>query len=112
MKKCAKKFGDSEKMCTFAAWNKTFVHIGGGVARDLNKSWVAKTVYVLVKYKEIIYKGLSQTRQTLFTWNVNFQIQINKILRLTKYYNVDKEKFLPSKEYPSDHLKLFGEFSL
>ena len=39
-------------------------------------------------------------------------IQINKILRLPKYYNVDKEKFLPSKEYPSDHLKLFAEFSL
>ena len=39
-------------------------------------------------------------------------IQINKILRLPKYYNVDREKFLPSKEYPSDHLKLFGEFSL
>ena len=39
-------------------------------------------------------------------------IQINKILRLPKYYNVDREKFLPSKEFPSDHLKLFGEFSL
>ena len=39
-------------------------------------------------------------------------IEINKILRLPKYYNVDKEKFLPSKEYPSDHLKLFAEFSL
>ena len=39
-------------------------------------------------------------------------LQLNKILRLPKYYNVDKEKFLPSKEYPSDHLKLFAEFSL
>ena len=39
-------------------------------------------------------------------------IQINKILRLPKYYNVDREKFLPSKEFPSDHLKLFGEFSV
>ena len=38
--------------------------------------------------------------------------QINKILKLPKYYNVDKEKFLPSKEYPSDHLKLFAEFYL
>jgi mRNA deadenylase 3'-5' endonuclease subunit Ccr4 len=39
-------------------------------------------------------------------------LQLNKIIRLPKYYNVDKEKFLPSKEYPSDHLKLFAEFSL
>ena len=37
-------------------------------------------------------------------------VQINKILKLPKYYNVDKEKYLPSKEYPSDHLKLFAEF--
>ena len=36
--------------------------------------------------------------------------QLNKILKLPKYYNVDKEKYLPSKEYPSDHLKLFAEF--
>ena len=39
-------------------------------------------------------------------------LQLNKIIRLPKYYNVDKEKFLPSKEYPSDHLKLFAEFSI
>ena len=37
-------------------------------------------------------------------------VQLNKILKLPKYYNVDKEKYLPSKEYPSDHLKLFAEF--
>ena len=39
-------------------------------------------------------------------------IQISKILKLPQYFNVDKEKFLPSKEFPSDHLKLFAEFSL
>ena len=38
--------------------------------------------------------------------------QLNKILKIPKYYNVDKEKFLPSKEYPSDHLKLYAEFFL
>ena len=73
------------------------------------------------KYKLI--KG-DVMRHPLFTSRTKFykrtidyiffskNIQINKILRLPKYYNVDKEKFLPSKEYPSDHLKLFGEFSL
>ena len=39
-------------------------------------------------------------------------IQINKILKLPLYFDVDKDKYLPSKEYPSDHLKLFAEFSL
>ena len=73
------------------------------------------------KYKLI--KG-DVMRHPLFTSRTKFykrtidyiffskNIQINKILRLPKYYNVDKEKFLPSKEFPSDHLKLFGEFSL
>ena len=73
------------------------------------------------KYKLI--KG-DPMRHPLFTSRTKFykrtidyiffskNIQINKILRLPKYYNVDKEKFLPSKEYPSDHLKLFAEFSL
>ena len=73
------------------------------------------------KYKLI--KG-DVMRHPLFTSRTKFykrtidyiffskNIQINKILRLPKYYNVDKEKFLPSKEYPSDHLKLFAEFSL
>jgi mRNA deadenylase 3'-5' endonuclease subunit Ccr4 len=73
------------------------------------------------KYKLI--KG-DVMRHPLFTSRTKFykrtidyiffskNIQINKILRLPNYFNVDKEKFLPSKEYPSDHLKLFGEFSL
>ena len=73
--------------------------------------------------KEKMIKG-DIMRHPLFTSRTKFykrtidyiffskNAQINKILKLPKYYNVDKEKFLPSKEYPSDHLKLFAEFYL
>ena len=73
--------------------------------------------------KERMIKG-DIMRHPLFTSRTKFykrtidyiffskNAQINKILKLPKYYNVDKEKFLPSKEYPSDHLKLFAEFYL
>ena len=73
--------------------------------------------------KEKMIKG-DVMRHPLFTSRTKFykrtidyiffskNAQINKILKLPKYYNVDKEKFLPSKEYPSDHLKLFAEFYL
>ena len=73
--------------------------------------------------KEKMIKG-DVLRHPLFTSRTKFykrtidyiffskNIQINKILKLPKYYNVDKEKYLPSKEYPSDHLKLFAEFSI
>ena len=71
--------------------------------------------------KEKMIKG-DIMRHPLFTSRTKFykrtidyiffskNVQINKILKLPRYYNVDKEKFLPSKEYPSDHLKLFAEF--
>ena len=73
--------------------------------------------------KEKVIKG-DIMRHPLFTSRTKFykrtidyiffskNAQLNKILKLPKYYNVDKEKFLPSKEYPSDHLKLFAEFYL
>ena len=73
--------------------------------------------------KEKMIKG-DVLRHPLFTSRTKFykrtidyiffskNVQINKILKLPKYYNVDKEKYLPSKEYPSDHLKLFAEFSI
>ena len=73
--------------------------------------------------KEKMIKG-DIMRHPLFTSRTKFykrtidyiffskNAKINKILKLPKYYNVDKEKFLPSKEYPSDHLKLFAEFYL
>ena len=37
-------------------------------------------------------------------------LHLKKILKLPNSYEVDKEKFLPSKEFPSDHLKLYAEF--
>jgi mRNA deadenylase 3'-5' endonuclease subunit Ccr4 len=39
-------------------------------------------------------------------------LKIRKILKLPHDYEVDKEKFLPSKEFPSDHIKLFAEFEI
>ena len=39
-------------------------------------------------------------------------LQIRKIKKLPHDYEVDKEKFLPSKDFPSDHLKLYAEFYL
>ena len=38
--------------------------------------------------------------------------KIKKILRLPSDYEVDKDGFLPSKKYPSDHLKLFAELEM
>jgi len=39
-------------------------------------------------------------------------LRIRKILKLPHNYEVDKEKFLPSKEFPSDHIKLYAEFEI
>ena len=39
-------------------------------------------------------------------------LKIKKILKLPHDYEVDKEKFLPSKDFPSDHIKLYAEFYL
>ena len=39
-------------------------------------------------------------------------LKIRKIKKLPHDYEVDKEKFLPSKDFPSDHIKLYAEFYL
>ena len=39
-------------------------------------------------------------------------LKIRKIIKLPYYYEVNKEKFLPSKDFPSDHIRLFAEFIL
>ena len=39
-------------------------------------------------------------------------LQLRKILKLPRDYEVDKEKFLPSKDFPSDHIKLFAQFEI
>ena len=39
-------------------------------------------------------------------------LKIRKIIKLPYYYEVNKEKFLPSKDFPSDHIRLFAEFNL
>ena len=39
-------------------------------------------------------------------------LQIRKIKKLPHDFEVDKEKFLPSQDFPSDHIKLFAEFYL
>ena len=38
--------------------------------------------------------------------------KIKKILKLPSNYEVDKDEFLPSKDFPSDHLKLFAELEM
>ncbi len=40
------------------------------------------------------------------------KIQINKILKLPSELEIDREIYLPSKDFPSDHLKLYGEFTI
>ena len=40
------------------------------------------------------------------------KIHIDKILRLPSELEIDKEIFLPSKDFPSDHLKIFAQFTL
>ena len=72
--------------------------------------------YKLIK-GDIMRHPLFTSRTKFYKRTIDYiffsrNIQINKILKLPKYYNVDREKFLPSKEFPSDHLKLFGEFSM
>ena len=72
--------------------------------------------YKLIK-GDIMRHPLFTSRTKFYKRTIDYiffsrNIQINKILKLPKYYNVDKEKFLPSKEFPSDHLKLFAEFSM
>ena len=39
-------------------------------------------------------------------------LKLRKILKLPRDYEVDKEKFLPSKDFPSDHIKLFAQFEI
>ena len=39
-------------------------------------------------------------------------LTLRKILKIPLGYKIDKEKFLPSKEFPSVHLKLYAEFFL
>ena len=39
-------------------------------------------------------------------------LKIRKIAKLPHDFEVDKEKFLPSKDFPSDHIKLYAEFYL
>ena len=39
-------------------------------------------------------------------------LTIRKIAKLPYDYEVEKDKFLPSKDFPSDHLRLFAEFYL
>ena len=38
------------------------------------------------------------------------KLKVHKILKLPSEEDVNKEKFLPSAEFPSDHLKLYAEF--
>ena len=98
---------------------------------DLRTLKLSKCIYNNFRFKSA-YQSYSKTkeikgdlmRHPAFTSRTKFfkrtidyiffskSIQINKILKLPLYFDVDRDKYLPSKEYPSDHLKLFAEFSL
>ena len=68
------------------------------------------------KYEGEFYKHPVFTSRTkYFKKTIDYiffsdNLKLRKILKLPNSYEVDKEKFLPSKEFPSDHLKLFAQF--
>ena len=108
-----KKFRNRKKtfdMQTFELSQYIFNHF------KFQSAYQCYSKYKLIK-GDVMRHPLFTSRTKFYKRTIDYiffskNIQINKILRLPKYYNVDKEKFLPSKEYPSDHLKLFGEFYL
>ena len=96
---------------------------------DLNTLHLCEEIYNKFKFnsayqyysKQKIYDGefmrhpafTSRTKYFKKTIDYIFfsdNLHLKKILKLPNSYEVDKEKFLPSKEFPSDHLKLYAEF--
>ena len=96
---------------------------------DLNTLYLCEEIYNKFKLnsayqyysKQKIYDGefmrhpafTSRTKYFKKTIDYIFfsdNLHLKKILKLANSYEVDKEKFLPSKEFPSDHLKLYAEF--
>ena len=96
---------------------------------DLNNLRICEEIFNKFKFnsayqnysKEKIYDGefmkhpafTSRTKYFKKTIDYIFfsdNLKLRKILKLPNSYEVDKEKFLPSKEFPSDHLKLFAQF--
>ena len=68
------------------------------------------------KYEGEFYKHPAFTSRTkYFKKTIDYiffsdNLKLRKILKLPHGYEVDKEQFLPSKQFPSDHLKLYAEF--
>ena len=96
---------------------------------DINTLYLCEEIYNKFKFnsayqfysKQKIYDGefmrhpafTSRTKYFKKTIDYIFfsdNLHLKKILKLPNSYEVDKEKFLPSKEFPSDHLKLYAEF--
>ena len=96
---------------------------------DINTLYLCEEIYNKFKFnsayqfysKQKIYDGefwrhpafTSRTKYFKKTIDYIFfsdNLHLKKILKLPNGYEVDKEKFLPSKEFPSDHLKLYAEF--
>ena len=96
---------------------------------DLNTLYLCEEIYNKFKFnsayqyysKQKIYDGefkrhpafTSRTKYFKKTIDYIFfsdNLHLKKILKLPNSYEVDKERFLPSKEFPSDHLKLYAEF--
>ena len=96
---------------------------------DINTLYLCEEIFNKFKFnsayqfysKQKMYEG-EYMRHPAFTSRTKYykktidyiffsdNLHLKKILKLPNTYEVDKEKFLPSKEFPSDHLKLFAEF--
>ena len=77
--------------------------------------------YYNKKEKNIIgdyyFHPICTSRTHFYKRNIDYiffskKIYINKILKLPSELDIDKENYLPSKDFPSDHLKLYGEFTI
>ena len=96
---------------------------------DLNTLYLCEEIYNTFKFnsayqnysKNRIYNGefykhpafTSRTKYFKRTIDYIFfsnDLKLKKILKIPHGYEVNKEKFLPSKDFPSDHLKLYAEF--
>ena len=96
---------------------------------DLNTLYLCEEIYNTFKFnsayqnysKNRIYNGefykhpafTSRTKYFKRTIDYIFfsnDLKLKKILKIPYGYEVNKEKFLPSKYFPSDHLKLYAEF--
>ncbi len=92
------------------------------IAQEMYNKYHFQSAYQYYSKKKVVEGDVKRhplftSRTKTFKQTIDYiffskNIKIKKILRLPKFYDVEKEKYLPSKEYPSDHVKLYAEFYL